>query len=60
MNTGELIKKLQELDPSGELPVVALTDDGYAYDVFRAENQGCEAGVVDDEGEGVIVLDATN
>jgi hypothetical protein len=60
MNTGELIKKLQEADPTGKLPVVALAEDGYAYDLGSVEEQGCDAGVVDDEGKGVIVIDASN
>jgi len=60
MNTGELIELLQKADPSGKLPVVALADDGYAYDLGSVEEQGCDAGVVDEDGKGVIVIDATN
>lgn len=60
MNTAQLIKKLQEADPSGELPVVALADDGYAYNLGGVREQGCDQGIVDDEGKGVIVIDASN
>ena len=46
MKTKELIQKLQELDPSGELEVVAETNDGYAYNVFGGKVGGCMEGIV--------------
>ena len=60
MNTKELIEKLQELDPSGELEVVAETNDGYAYNVFGGQVGGCMEGIVNDENKDVLILDATN
>jgi len=60
MKTKELIQKLQELDPSGELEVVAETNDGYAYNVFGGKVGGCMEGIVNDENNDVLILDATN
>ena len=59
MNTNELIKHLQELDPTGEREVVVETEDGYAYNINEGKLGGCMEGIVDDESDEVLILDAT-
>ena len=60
MNTNELITKLQELDPSGELPVVVRCDDGWHYDIWGGETGAVQEGIRDDDEEpNCVILDAT-
>lgn len=61
MKTKKLIELLQKLDPEGEQEVVAKANDGYAYDIFGAEEGNCAEGIIDDEGEvNCIIIDASN
>jgi len=61
MKTKEIIKALQNLDPEGEQEVVVKCNDGYAYDIFGAEQGNCTEGIIDDEGEvNCIIIDASN
>ena len=60
MKTKDLIAQLQKEDPTGELELVANTNDGYAYNVWSAARGICNAGILSDDGDvNCIVLDAT-
>lgn len=63
MTTKDLIKKLQEADPEGNMEVVARCRDGYVYDVWGAELGNATEGVETDEDQEVepncLIIDAT-
>lgn len=50
--TAEVIKALQDADPSGNLEVVIKHEDGWAYSVSDdAEAVSCQDGIIKDEEE---------
>lgn len=60
MTTKELIAKLQEVDPTGERTVLFQDrNDGWAYDILvNDETAGCEAGVINEEGDDCVIVEA--
>jgi hypothetical protein len=63
VRTKDLIKLLQEADPTGEQEIVVMTNDGYAYNLSpSAELVNCSEGQVDEDNENVncLMLDAAN